>query len=91
LKRIKRIRRREYDNIRHMWDETKYGFVLSEYKTSAFTSSSQIFADIIVRLNNHKAKKAACDDHINMRVLALEWITSRAHPYSHEHTQDKRK
>jgi hypothetical protein len=78
LKRIKRLHRREYDNLRHMWDETKYGFVPSEYKFSHFTSSSQIFADIIVRLNDLTAKKAACDNHINMRVLALEWITSRA-------------
>ena len=76
LKRIEYHHRREYNNLQHLWDETKYGFIPEEYKRSSFTTSADILADIIARLNDLISKKAACDDHINMRVLALEWITS---------------
>jgi hypothetical protein len=76
LKRVERHQRREYENLRHLWDETKDGFIPEEYKTSNLTTSSAIFADIIVRLNDLTAKKVACDDHINMRILSLELAAS---------------
>jgi hypothetical protein len=76
LKRIESYLCREYDKIRHSWDEIRYGFIPREYKNSHFTTSSAVFADIIVRLEDLTARRAACDDHISMRFLSLEWITT---------------
>lgn len=77
LKRVNGVLCREYDHLRHLWDETKYGAIPEEYKNTKLSTSSEIFADIIIRLNELTSKKNACDDHIDMRVIALEWISSR--------------
>lgn len=78
LKRVLRDLNHEYDNLRHSWDETKCGFIPEEYKHTKFSTSSEIFADILVRLNELISKKAACNDHINMRLLAMEWTADRS-------------
>jgi hypothetical protein len=70
LERIKELQRREHNNLQHLLYKIK-----KEHKNSNLTTMPAI-SDINSRLKDLTAKEAACEDHINMRRLSLEFAAN---------------